>query len=247
MADGTTKAIKDVKIGDKVASTDPTTGKNTAEPVQLLHDNHDSDLVDVTVQAEDGTQTVLHTTWHHPFWNATTKQWTDAADLKPGTALHAWDGDQYALKVVSVKTWTGLHDMRDLTVATLHTYYVVAGDTPVLVHNCSAALGRSLRASGDSPTIANSQAHHIVPETHGLAGAARRVLASHGIGIDSAENGVWLAHGTHVGTFTNAYVSDINDQILSANTAGGKAAVLDVLSSAKQILQAIDEQIGNGL
>jgi RHS repeat-associated protein len=247
MADGTTKAIKDVKTGDKVLSTDPTTGKTTAEPVQLLHDNHDTDLADVTVQAKDGTKTVLHTTWHHPFWNATTKQWTDAADLKPGTALQAWDGDQYALKVISVKTWTGLHDMRDLTVAVIHTYYLIAGVTPVLVHNCSATLGRNLRASGDSPTIANSQAHHIVPETHGLAGAARRILASHGIGIDSAENGVWLAHGSHVGTFTNAYVSDINDQILSANTVGGKAAVLDVLSSAKQILQAIDEQIGNGL
>jgi hypothetical protein len=38
--------------------------------------------------------------------------------------------------VVSVKTWTGLHDMRDLTVAHLHTYYVLAGTTPVLVHNC---------------------------------------------------------------------------------------------------------------
>jgi hypothetical protein len=27
-------------------------------------------------------------------------------------------------------------DMRDLTVADVHTYYVVAGTTPVLVHNC---------------------------------------------------------------------------------------------------------------
>lgn len=29
----------------------------------------------------------------------------------------------------------GLRDMRDLTVADTHTYYVIAGDTPVLVHN----------------------------------------------------------------------------------------------------------------
>jgi hypothetical protein len=29
--------------------------------------------------------------------------------------------------------------MRDLTVDTTHTYYVVAGDTPVLVHNCGGA------------------------------------------------------------------------------------------------------------
>jgi hypothetical protein len=30
--------------------------------------------------------------------------------------------------------------MRDLTVADLHTYYVVAGTTPVLVHNCGGGL-----------------------------------------------------------------------------------------------------------
>ena len=135
MADGSTKAIKDVKLGDKVDSTDPATGKNIPEPVVALHDNHDTDLADVTVQAKNGASTVLHTTWHHPFWNATTQQWTDAAALTPGTRLHAWDGDDYALKVVSVKTWTGLHDMRDLTVAQIHTYYVLAIGTAILVHN----------------------------------------------------------------------------------------------------------------
>ncbi|MER5702788.1 hypothetical protein ABT023_12705 [Micromonospora sp. NPDC002296] len=30
--------------------------------------------------------------------------------------------------------------MRDLTVANVHTYYVIAGNTPVLVHNCGDAL-----------------------------------------------------------------------------------------------------------
>lgn len=38
-------------------------------------------------------------------------------------------------QVVTVKTWFGLQNMRDLTVADIHTYYVVVGGTPVLVHN----------------------------------------------------------------------------------------------------------------
>ncbi len=46
------------------------------------------------------------------------------------------DSDQHAVKVAAVKTWTALHHMRDLTVNDIHTYYVLAGATPVLVHNC---------------------------------------------------------------------------------------------------------------
>ncbi len=136
MADGTTRPIKDVKPGDKVTSTDPATGTNEAKQVTLLHNNHDSDLADVTVKdSKTGKSTVLHTTWHHPFWNADAKAWTEAADLKPGTHLRAADGET-AQQVTAVKIWTGLHWMRDLTVADTHTYYVVTESTPVLVHNC---------------------------------------------------------------------------------------------------------------
>jgi hypothetical protein len=137
MADGSTKPIKDVKVGDKVESNDPKTGSDKAEPVVLLHDNHDTDLADVTVESSDGTTTVLHTTWHHPFWDATHSKWVEAHDLKPGTALHSLDS-KTTETVVDVHSWVGQHDMRDLTVAEIHTYYVIAGTTPVLVHNCGS-------------------------------------------------------------------------------------------------------------
>ncbi|SBT53106.1 polymorphic toxin-type HINT domain-containing protein [Micromonospora auratinigra] len=136
MADGSTKAIKDVRVGDKVLATDPQTGKRVAKLVTVLHRNADRDLADVTVKdAKTGASTVLHTTWHHPFWAADRQQWVEASDLVPGDQLRDAGGRASQL-VVSVRTWTGLHWMRDLTVADLHTYYVVAGGTPVLVHNC---------------------------------------------------------------------------------------------------------------
>jgi hypothetical protein len=137
MANGTTKPIGTVALGDQVESTDPTTGETVAEPVVALHDNHDTDLADVTVQTSDGRTTTLHTTWHHPFWNETDQAWTEAAQLMPGKALHvlAAPGRTFTAKVIKVETWTGLNHMRDLTVANVHTYYVVAGATPVLVHN----------------------------------------------------------------------------------------------------------------
>jgi hypothetical protein len=123
----------------------------------------------------------------------------------------------------------------------------MAGATPVLVHNCSGKLGRNLRNNGEVPTTSKPQAHHIVPEKHRLAGAARRILTRHGIDWDSAENGVWLDYGTHRGTFTKDYVRWINDEIVNASQLGGRPAVLDVLSNTKSILAGIDEGYGNGL
>ncbi|NUT07339.1 MAG: Teneurin-1, partial [Hamadaea sp.] len=135
MADGSTKAIKDVKVGDKVLATDPATGENTAREVTLLHKNQDSDLADVVLRdTKSGKASTVHTTQHHPFWSVTAKDWVDASALKPGDRLRDVAGRTTQI-VVAVKTWTGLADMRDLTVAEVHTYYVIAGATPVLVHN----------------------------------------------------------------------------------------------------------------
>jgi|GEM_PF-685730 len=136
MADGTTKPIADVELGDEVLATDPQTGQSTARPVRLLHGHADRELTDVTVtDTTTGESTVVETTAHHPFWNATTGRWTDAADLRPGDRLRSPDGET-TQQVAAVRVWTGLTWMHDLTVDGVHTYYVVAADRPVLVHNC---------------------------------------------------------------------------------------------------------------
>ncbi|MFS4093381.1 polymorphic toxin-type HINT domain-containing protein [Streptomyces sp. AF1A] len=75
----------------------------------------------------------LTTTWHHPFWDAGHHRWTDAHDLTPGTRLRQPDGTTVLVSAVH-----NFHQHRttyDLTVGNLHTYYVLAGATPVLVHN----------------------------------------------------------------------------------------------------------------
>ncbi|WP_328414289.1 HINT domain-containing protein [Micromonospora sp. NBC_00389] len=83
---------------------------------------------------DDSTVTVLYTTQHHPFWDQTNQQWVDAANLTVGHQLRTTDGD--TVTVTAVRNHTGAQNMRDLTVADIHTYYVIAGNTPVLVHNC---------------------------------------------------------------------------------------------------------------
>ncbi|WP_407924705.1 RHS repeat-associated core domain-containing protein [Catellatospora paridis] len=146
MADGSTKPIKNVKIGDEVKATDPETGETASKQVTWLHINQDADLTDVTVRNEKTGQTqTLHTTWHHPFWNVGSNRWDDAMDLAPGVLLRDVDG-LVAQRVVSVKSWVGQQEMRDLTVFGIHTYYVIANESPILVHNCDpvAANGASL-------------------------------------------------------------------------------------------------------
>jgi Pretoxin HINT domain len=134
MADGTTKAIKDVKVGDKVTATDPKTGRTAGKAVVTLHYNRDRDLADVSVVDTKGRTATLHTTQHHPFWDSSRRRWVDAASLTAGAALLSASGARET--VTSVRPWAGDRYMNDLTVDDFHTYYVVAGDAPVLVHNC---------------------------------------------------------------------------------------------------------------
>jgi hypothetical protein len=44
------------------------------------------------------------------------------------------EGEKHVVQ--AVRNFTGSKQMRDLTVATVHTYYVIVGQIPVLVHNC---------------------------------------------------------------------------------------------------------------
>jgi hypothetical protein len=133
MADGTTRPIEQVQIGDEVTATDPATGTTTAEPVTALHLNQDTNFVDLTVHNATGSTTAIHTTQHHPFWDDTRDAWTDAVGLRPGDKLHTTNGDEAT--VTAVRSFTGLHPMYNLTINHIHTYYVLAGGTPVLVHN----------------------------------------------------------------------------------------------------------------
>ncbi|BEL03298.1 hypothetical protein Q0Z83_014890 [Actinoplanes sichuanensis] len=154
MADGSARPISEVTVGDEVQAKDPVTGEAGARQVTLLHSNRDLELTDVTVSdrplvgagksANEGKgdrstrgpteSALLETTAHHPFWDATTGAWVDAADLVAGeSTLVGPDGQiQY---VTAVRNYTSAKVMRDLTVDDIHTYYVIAGATPVLVHN----------------------------------------------------------------------------------------------------------------
>lgn len=134
LGNGKKKAIGEIKVGDRVQAANPRTGKRQgARTVQHVWINHDHDLLDLTIRTKAGHTATLHTTANHPFWDDTTHSWVPAGELHRGDALNtATNGHVY---VVTTNAAPGAANRWNLTVQQLHTYYVLAGETPVLVHN----------------------------------------------------------------------------------------------------------------
>lgn len=141
LADGSSKSIEDLVEGDEVLATDPETGETSKQAVTAtIHTEDDKAYVDLGIQTPSGVETIT-ATGHHPFWSKTEQVWKEAKDLKLGESLRT---DQGMPAVVSaVRVYEAFDRTHNLTVADLHTYYVLAGTVPVLVHNCGG------------PTLAN--------------------------------------------------------------------------------------------
>ncbi|MER7366332.1 polymorphic toxin-type HINT domain-containing protein [Nonomuraea wenchangensis] len=145
MADGsTTKDIEDIEVGDSVWAADPEKDDAEARTVTAVHRNLDTNMADVAVQTADGSANVLHTTTEHPFWQQLNRKWVNAGDLRPGDTLRTADGQSALVK--QVRTFGSMQVMYNLTVDVLHTYYVLAGETPVLVHNSNCWSTRTEKA-----------------------------------------------------------------------------------------------------
>ncbi|QKW13397.1 hypothetical protein HUT12_11790 [Verrucosispora sp. NA02020] len=152
LADGTTKPISQLLVGDEVLATDPKSGESGKRRVTHVWVHED----DVRTLGVDGA--TLATTEDHPFWNETDREWQQAAALEPGHRLSSPSGEVAAVtERVSLTGWRAL--AYNLTIADIHTYYVLAGKTPVLVHNTCPEAAR-LTSSPSVPVI-NSKTVHM--------------------------------------------------------------------------------------
>ncbi|MFF3394742.1 polymorphic toxin-type HINT domain-containing protein [Streptomyces sp. NPDC002669] len=133
MADGDTKDIEDIEVGDMVMATDPETGKHGPRKVtRLIRSEGEKQLNTLTILTPAGPEK-LTATREHPFWSPSENAWVEAGSLTPGMTLRTDRGG--AVTVKSNKSFTKKTHTYNFTVAELHTYYVFAGETPVLVHN----------------------------------------------------------------------------------------------------------------
>ncbi|MEU2334794.1 ricin-type beta-trefoil lectin domain protein [Streptomyces sp. NPDC013172] len=163
MDNGKTKPIGKIRTGDKVESANPDTGKHQgARTVQHVWINHDHDLLDLTIRTKNGHTATLHTTANHPFWDDTTHKWVAAGKLHQGDALNTiTNGHAY---VVAAQPTPGTANRWNLTVQQLHTYYVVAGDVPILVHNSCGPDNRTFPTRAEAKAAAYDRAG-IAPGT----------------------------------------------------------------------------------
>ncbi|MEU3901294.1 polymorphic toxin-type HINT domain-containing protein [Streptomyces sp. NPDC029519] len=145
MADGKTKDIEDVRLGDEVMAKDPETGEQGPRKVtRLIKTEDDKHFNVLSIATEDGIEE-LTATYEHPFWSPSEGSWVEAGDLVSGATLLT-DGGATVI-VTDNKAYTEHATTHNLTVDGLHTYYVLAGQTPVLVHNSNCALASSSEAT----------------------------------------------------------------------------------------------------
>ncbi|WP_326644220.1 polymorphic toxin-type HINT domain-containing protein [Streptosporangium sp. NBC_01755] len=136
MADGTTKPIEDIKVGDWVVAADAATGLTAARRVShLITGDGEKHLVRITVTPDrtTGKSGTLIATDGHPFWVPDLRKWVKAGELQPGMLLRTSAGTYVLL--TAIKKWTAPQRVHNLTVDGLHTYHVLAGDQAILVHN----------------------------------------------------------------------------------------------------------------
>ncbi len=171
LAGGKHKAIKDIKVGDKVLATDPKTGKTRTEPViAAFGGTNYKKLIKITIDTggKHGHHTgTITATEHHNFWNPTRHTWTRADHLTTGIKLRTPNG--HTLSVITARRAPGHPIVRDLTIARYHTFYVEAGAQPILVHNCGGSVdfahgtslkhAESIRANGLSSGTARANAN----------------------------------------------------------------------------------------
>jgi RHS repeat-associated protein len=180
MADGTTKKIKDVQVGDSVWAKDPVKSKAGPRRVTATITGHgekrlvEIGIADNSVVATDG----------HPFWIDDKQRWVDAEDLQTGDLLVAANGAFVEVDTAIARTRTAT--VHNLSVKGLHTFFVLAGQTPLLVHNCS----------DEAWAIARHAADHIddipgVNDVDELAHYVNDVMKGPGYTVDDFTTAWW--------------------------------------------------------
>ncbi|BCL14611.1 polymorphic toxin-type HINT domain-containing protein [Micromonospora sagamiensis] len=161
MADGSHKPIEEISTGDAVLATHPEAGHTTAKTVvATIVGNGEKHLIKVTIDVNGEAAPIkasVIATEGHPFWVPELREWLPAGDLQVGQLLQTAAGTH--VQISAVAQWTEPQQVYNLTVDDIHTYYVLAGKMPLLVHNCNGAtLDLTYMPNWDASQIAAADA-----------------------------------------------------------------------------------------
>ncbi|WP_203981222.1 golvesin C-terminal-like domain-containing protein [Planosporangium flavigriseum] len=139
LADGSTKPIEQLQVGDEVMAADVESGDGQGRIVTNVRSHEgDKTLVTITVDVDgnDGSKTgSITSTAEHLFWLPDAGAWVTGDQLKAGMWLQTGAGTW--VQITAVERHTRHERVHNLTVDGQHNYYVLAGGAPVLVHNCA--------------------------------------------------------------------------------------------------------------
>ncbi|MDQ0795939.1 LamG-like jellyroll fold domain-containing protein [Streptomyces sp. B1I3] len=237
LANATTKPISQVKVGDYVLTAEPGKKKKEKHKVKaVIVTKTDRDYVDVVIDTKSGPKTI-QTTKHHQFYESTKDAWTQAADLKAGQKLQNASGGPAV--VIDVKAYTAQRVTYDLSIEGLHTYYVLAGETPVLVHNCDGGVdwvnenaNMSSAARAYDAGAAGSRAG-VAPALQYYKAGGNRLSQIKFDGFDAA-NGVMIDRKVSVTTFNKTYRQATNQSLaLEQNGYSGRWEVPTAAEAAR--------------
>ncbi|RJQ70247.1 RHS repeat protein [Pseudonocardiaceae bacterium YIM PH 21723] len=145
MADGSHKAISEIKPGDKVQATDPETGKSEArEVVAAIVGEGERSMVDISVDTQGAETGTIVATQGHPIWVENRKAWVKAGELTSGDQVRTPSGE--LLSVLSVKAYTAVLKVHNLTIDQTHTFSVQAAGKDIITHNCGNGAARMAAA-----------------------------------------------------------------------------------------------------
>jgi RHS repeat-associated protein len=140
MADGSKKAIKDIRVGDLIEAGDAQQGVEVPERVDhVIVGRGLKHLIALTVAGE-----TIRATYNHPFWVIDDQRFEWANQLTAHE--HLWmDGGRTAA-VESARSFDQVTTVYNLSITSVHTYFV--GRNAVLVHNVCGPDLDALSASG---------------------------------------------------------------------------------------------------
>ena len=177
---GMPEPIQYVPVGDRIENATPGSKAVTQHTVAAFHlTNTDRDFAALM-------------TAHHLFNDATTDAWTTAAALRPGDRLQITDSQNAT--VPAVHTYAAANRAYNLTVDDIHTYYVLAGTTPILVHNSDCGPTKVYRApnAGNKADEVDglNPANHQTGDQMGYVGE-KPVVTGHYAGQPGYEDGFY--------------------------------------------------------
>lgn len=121
------KAIEEIKVGDKVASTNSNTGEKSFKEVLDIFVNKHKKLIDIKIGDE-----IITTTPDHPFY-VNNLEWKVASELKTTDTLQNDLDEIIEISDLFVHDNETEIDTYNFEVEEFHTYYV--GNHQILIHN----------------------------------------------------------------------------------------------------------------